>query len=327
MPAAQLPIKGTRTRSRKGPMSSRNTHWIAALALAGGLAVAPAATAVADVVVADDQLVNGKQCIGVLCVNGESFSNLGLKMKSGDTPGLNLVQTANYGYTAQAWDVAGNEANFFIRDVTGGSRLPFRIRPGAPTSAIDVQATGAVDTAGVVQQNVSGLTLTGDADGAAILTALRTLPIKQYTVNADPGAAAHLAPGAAAFRSAFSLGVADDRLAPADVAAVALAAVKELDARVSTLSLTPGPQGEQGEPGPQGEQGVQGERGLQGERGPQGTAGVPGAAPAPATTDPGAVDPVTDADGKIAALQTSNRKLSRKLKRLRRQVKVLMASR
>lgn len=30
-------------------------------------------------------------------------------------------------------DVAGNEANFFVRDVTGGSgsRLPFRIRPGA----------------------------------------------------------------------------------------------------------------------------------------------------------------------------------------------------
>ena len=35
------------------------------------------------------------------------------------------------------WDIAGNEANFFVRDVTGGSRLPLRIRPGAPTSSID----------------------------------------------------------------------------------------------------------------------------------------------------------------------------------------------
>src|SRR5213075_177957 len=48
------------------------------------------------------------------------------------------------GFTAQTWDIAGNEANFFVRDVTGGSRLPFRIRPGAPTSSIDISATGNV---------------------------------------------------------------------------------------------------------------------------------------------------------------------------------------
>src|SRR6185369_3843988 len=48
------------------------------------------------------------------------------------------------GFTAQTWDIAGNEANFFVRDVTGGSRLPFRIRPGAPTSSIDIDASGEV---------------------------------------------------------------------------------------------------------------------------------------------------------------------------------------
>ena len=31
-----------------------------------------------------------------------------------------------------------------MRDVTGGSRLPFRIRPGAPTSSIDITADGNV---------------------------------------------------------------------------------------------------------------------------------------------------------------------------------------
>jgi hypothetical protein len=40
--------------------------------------------------------------------------------------------------------VAGNEANFFVRDVTGGSRLPLRIRPGAPTSSLDIAANGNV---------------------------------------------------------------------------------------------------------------------------------------------------------------------------------------
>jgi hypothetical protein len=55
-----------------------------------------------------------------------------------------LEQTNAGGFTAQTWDIAGNEANFFVRDVTSGSRLPFRIRPGAPTSSIDISAAGNV---------------------------------------------------------------------------------------------------------------------------------------------------------------------------------------
>jgi hypothetical protein len=65
-------------------------------------------------------------------------------MTTSDTPAWRLEQTSAGGFTAQTWDVAGNEANFFVRDVTGGSRLPFRIRPGAPTSSIDIGATGNV---------------------------------------------------------------------------------------------------------------------------------------------------------------------------------------
>ena len=61
-----------------------------------------------------------------------------------DTPAIRLEQNNSGGFTAQTWDVAGNEANFFVRDVTSGSRLPFRIRPGAPTSSIDIAATGNV---------------------------------------------------------------------------------------------------------------------------------------------------------------------------------------
>ena len=61
-----------------------------------------------------------------------------------DTPAIRLEQNNSGGFTAQTWDVAGNEANFFVRDVTSGSRLPFRIRPGAPTSSIDISADGDV---------------------------------------------------------------------------------------------------------------------------------------------------------------------------------------
>lgn len=69
---------------------------------------------------------------------------LDLHMTTGDTPAIRFEQTNASGYTAQTWDVGANEANFFVRDLTGGSRLSFRIRPGAPTSSIDISATGAV---------------------------------------------------------------------------------------------------------------------------------------------------------------------------------------
>src|SRR5215210_3415298 len=69
---------------------------------------------------------------------------LDLHIATSNTPAIRLEQNNSGGFTAQTWDIAGNEANFFVRDVTGGSRLPFRIRPGAPTSSIDIAADGDV---------------------------------------------------------------------------------------------------------------------------------------------------------------------------------------
>ncbi len=62
----------------------------------------------------------------------------------GDTPTLRLQQDGSSGFAPQTWDVAGNETNFFIRDVTNGSTLPFRIRPSAPTSSIFIDVDGDV---------------------------------------------------------------------------------------------------------------------------------------------------------------------------------------
>ncbi len=75
---------------------------------------------------------------------GTSTPVLDIHNKRGNTPSLRLEQDGSSGFTAQTWDIAGNEANFFVRDVTSGSRLPFRIRPGAPSSSIDISATGNV---------------------------------------------------------------------------------------------------------------------------------------------------------------------------------------
>lgn len=67
-----------------------------------------------------------------------------LHVKDGDSPTLRLEQDGSSGFTPQTWDVAGNEANFFVRDVTNGSKLPFKIKPNAPTSSIFVAASGNV---------------------------------------------------------------------------------------------------------------------------------------------------------------------------------------
>ena len=69
---------------------------------------------------------------------------LDIHSNTSNTPAYRMEQNNSGGFTAQTWDIGANEANFFVRDVTGGSLLPFRIRPGAPTSSIDINASGEV---------------------------------------------------------------------------------------------------------------------------------------------------------------------------------------
>jgi hypothetical protein len=89
---------------------------------------------------------------------------LDLHIATSNTPAIRLEQNNSGGFTAQTWDIAGNEANFFVRDVTGGSRLPFRIRPGAPTSSIDINASGDVGIG--TASPADRLDIQGDTAGA-----------------------------------------------------------------------------------------------------------------------------------------------------------------
>ena len=68
---------------------------------------------------------------------GTSTPAVELHAVRGDTPTLRLEQDGSSGFSPQSWDVAGNEAGFFIRDATNGSTLPFRIRPGAPVMYLE----------------------------------------------------------------------------------------------------------------------------------------------------------------------------------------------
>jgi hypothetical protein len=110
---------------------------------------------------------------------------LDVHANTSDTPAIRLEQNNTGGFTAQTWDVAGNEANFFVRDLTGGSRLPFRIRPGAPTSSIDISASGNV---GVMTASpgapldVSGNTLLLGSDDSLTSRTNNTIKISRVAI-------------------------------------------------------------------------------------------------------------------------------------------------
>ncbi len=192
--------------------------------LIAALLISTPLVTVADNVILDDQIVDGSQCVGFDCVNGESFGFDTLRLKEnniriniddtsssgsfpsndwrlvfndssnggasyfavedstagktpfkveaaapsntlfvestgdvgigtanpvvkvhtvdGDSPTLRLEQDGSSGFTPQTWDMAGNETNFFIRDVTNGSKLPFRIQPNSPESSIYIRSDG-----------------------------------------------------------------------------------------------------------------------------------------------------------------------------------------
>jgi len=93
-----------------------------------------------------------------------------LHITEGDTPTVRLEQDGSSGFAAQTYDVASNEANFFIRDVTNGSSLFFRARPGAPSNSIFIQDNGDVGF-GTAGPSASLHAL--DADGSGPLQMLR----------------------------------------------------------------------------------------------------------------------------------------------------------
>jgi len=75
---------------------------------------------------------------------GTSTPATELHSLDGETPTLRLEQNGSSGFSPQTWDVAGNETNFFIRDSSNGSTLPFRIRPALTRTASTSAATATL---------------------------------------------------------------------------------------------------------------------------------------------------------------------------------------
>lgn len=183
---------------------------------------------------------------------GTATPVLKVHVAQGDTPALRLDQDGSGGFLAQSWDVAGNETNFFIRDGTNASLLPFRIRPGAPTSSIDIAASGNVGIG--TETPAARLDVAGDAvirgtlsqlssrtakenfeltNGKLVLAKLEKMPISTWNYRGSDANDRHLGPVAEDFHEAFGLGTSDHFVAPTDMAGVALASVKALQDEIS----------------------------------------------------------------------------------------------
>jgi len=78
---------------------------------------------------------------------GTNTPQSNLHLLDGNTPTLRLEQDTGQSFVAQSWDLGGNEANFFVRDVTasgGAEVLPFAVQAGAEDDTLTVGTAGNV---------------------------------------------------------------------------------------------------------------------------------------------------------------------------------------
>ncbi|MEM8964677.1 MAG: hypothetical protein AAGD38_24545, partial [Acidobacteriota bacterium] len=113
---------------------------------------------------------------GNVGIGTASPGGIELNVTDGDSPTIRLAQDGSAGFQTRSWDIAGNETNFFVRDVNDGSALPFRIFPGTgddtavlrngrlgvnkdnPQETLDVNGNAAV--AGELAVSTDGSTVT-----------------------------------------------------------------------------------------------------------------------------------------------------------------------
>ena len=121
--------------------------WIYPLAGMGLLLASNQARA--DQVIADDLIVQGSLCVGLDCVNNESFGSDTIRLKENNLR-IKFDDTSTAaGFPANDWQLTANDSasggqnKFSIEDITG-AKVPFTVTAGAATNSIFVDSTGRV---------------------------------------------------------------------------------------------------------------------------------------------------------------------------------------
>jgi hypothetical protein len=186
---------------------------------------------------------------------------LDIHTNTSNTPAIRLEQNNAGGFAAQTWDIGANEANFFIRDTTGGSKLSFRIVPGAPTNSLAIKADGKVGVGTFSPESrlhvFGNLTVEGSLDlrdgsfpfrattpqiinNQAILDKLLRVSVVNWTGEGE-NEGLHMTPNLSELKSAFGIGN-QTKTSVMDVMGINMAAIKAVyavvqqkDAEIQTL--------------------------------------------------------------------------------------------
>ena len=140
----------------------------------------PTAPAEKDSVILDDLIVAGSACVGLDCVNGESFGFDTLRLKENNLR-IKFQDTSGTNFPSNDWQITANDSTsgganrFSIDDIDGGA-TPFTIEAGADGNSIYVDSGGRVGigtSAPVVNLHVvhgDTATLRLEQDGSAGFT-------------------------------------------------------------------------------------------------------------------------------------------------------------
>jgi len=125
---------------------------------------------------------------------GTSTPGARVHVTCGNTPFVRLEQDGTYGLKAQSWDVGGNDAYFGVRDATNGSRIPFLIEAGTPTTTLNLKSDGKVGIGTWTPAEPLSLVTTGQdarfsaerTDGATALVAGSTEYVLLGSITSHP---------------------------------------------------------------------------------------------------------------------------------------------
>lgn len=148
-------LSGSRDRTEPAAANNRpkinTTRRSGVLTISVGQLISPGDAEVntRDVVVTDDQIVIGNLCVGLDCVNGESFGLDTIRTKENNLR-IRFQDTSNSAsFPSNDWELAANESTngganqFSINDIDSG-RVPFIVSAGAPNNTLFLDSSGKV---------------------------------------------------------------------------------------------------------------------------------------------------------------------------------------
>src|ERR1700759_2496022 len=105
--------------------------------------------AAADDVIPDDLIVQGSACVGLDCVNNESFGFDTIRLKENNTRIKFDDTSTSSGFPANDWQLTANDSaagglNKFSIENSTAATVPFTVVGPAPTNSLFIDGTGRV---------------------------------------------------------------------------------------------------------------------------------------------------------------------------------------